>query len=69
MRFSDTRVCDAYITQQCTQQRGTDACLQELVAAQQQGSGPNKVLIGVLVPVAVVGRYHAHCSIRLLCHA
>ncbi len=54
LRYNDTRVCDSYITQQCIQQRGADACLQELIASQQQGSGPNKLLIGVLVPVAVV---------------
>jgi hypothetical protein len=54
-RFNEARACNAFITQQCTQERGTDVCLQEQIAAQQQAKHSNTILIAVLVPVGLTG--------------
>lgn len=54
-RLNEVRVCNAYITQQCIQAKGADACLQEQIAAQQQAKHSNTLLIAVLVPVGLIG--------------
>jgi hypothetical protein len=56
-------VCSAYISSECTQAKGADACLVELVAQlhAQNVFGHQKLLIGLLVPLSVCSE-HSRCS-------
>ena len=51
-------MCSNYITQQCIHAYGADACLLDMVAqlrSQAGHGGPNKLLIGLLVPLGLAG--------------
>ncbi len=73
MRVNTTRLCYAYISQECIHLRGADTCVVELLTEQaqqrqqQQHGARTALLTAVLVPVLVVGASSVLPG-WLLCH-